>query len=150
MAASDVCEERGLALATFSSGTQERIERALPPLALRTNPVDMGPAWYSPEAIREVADAALADENVNGVVLCIAYASANVGAVEALVEVLEAWGQKKPITCCLSAPREIWREGIASLEEAGVPNYPTPERAAAALSSLWRYGLLSRRGLLDG
>jgi acetyl-CoA synthetase (ADP-forming) len=150
MAASDVCEERGLALATFSSGTQERIERALPPLALRTNPVDMGPAWYSPEAIREVADAALADENVDGVVLCIAYASANVGAVEALAEVLKAWGQTKPITCCLSAPEEIWREGIASLEEAGVPNYPTPERAAAALSSLWRYRMLTRRGLVDG
>lgn len=146
MAACDVCEERGLALATFSDTTQRRIEKALPPLALRSNPVDVGPAWYSPEAIGEVADAALADVNVDGVVLCIAYASANVGAVESLSTVLRDWAGKKPIVSCLSAPGEIWREGIEALEEAGVPNYPTPERAAAALGDLWRYRTLVGRG----
>ncbi len=144
MAACDVCEQKGLALATFSEETQERIDGALPPLALRSNPVDMGPAWYSPEAIAEVARAALSDPQVDGVVLCIAYASANVGAVESLSPVLQRWAQKKPIVCCLSAPGEIWRDGIGSLEEAGVPNYPAPERAAAALGNLWRYCSLSR------
>jgi acetyl-CoA synthetase (ADP-forming) len=145
MAACDVCEERGLVLATFSDATQRRIEKALPPLALRSNPVDMGPAWYSPEAIAEVADAALADANVDGVVLCIAYASANVGAVESLSTVLRNWAGKKPIVSCLSAPGEIWREGIETLEEAGVPNCPTPERAVAALGDLWRYRKLVER-----
>ncbi len=146
MAACDVSEERGLVLTTFSEETQERINVALPPLALRSNPVDMGPAWYSPEAIAEVADAALGDVNVDGVVLCIAYASANIGAVDALSDVLKGWASRKPITCCLSAPGEIWREGIRSLEEAGVPNYPTPERAAAALGNLWRYRSLAMMG----
>jgi acetyl-CoA synthetase (ADP-forming) len=144
MAACDVCEEKGLALATFSQQTQERINAALPPLALRSNPVDMGPAWYHPEAIAEVAEAALGDPHVHGVVLCIAYASANVGAVQSLSPVLQRWARKKPIVSCLSAPGEIWRDGIGSLEEAGVPNYPTPERAAAALGNLWRYRSLSR------
>jgi acetyl-CoA synthetase (ADP-forming) len=145
MAACDVCEERGLVLTTFSDATQKRIEKALPPLALRSNPVDMGPAWYSPEAIAEVADAALADSNVDGVVVCIAYASANIGAVESLSIVLRDWAGKKPIVSCLSAPGEIWRQGIEALEEAGVPNYPTPERAAAALGDLWRYCTLVER-----
>jgi acyl-CoA synthetase (NDP forming) len=143
MAACDVCEERGLVLTTFSTETQERIEKALPPLALRSNPVDMGPAWYSPEAIAEVADAALGDAEVDGVVLCIAYASANVGAVESLSPVLTSWAKKKPIVSCLSAPGDIWREGIATLEADGVPNYPTPERAAAALGNLWRNRLIA-------
>jgi acetyl-CoA synthetase (ADP-forming) len=143
MAACDVCEDKGLLLATFSPETQERINAALPPLALRSNPVDMGPAWYSPEAIANVAGAALGDDNVDGVVLCIAYASANVGAVESLSPVLQRWAGKKPIVSCLSAPGEIWREGIRSLEEAGVPNYATPERAAAALGNLWRYRTLT-------
>jgi acyl-CoA synthetase (NDP forming) len=146
MAACDVCEQKDLVLTTFSEETQERINVALPPLALRSNPVDMGPAWYSPEAIAEVADAALGDENVDGVVLCIAYASANIGAVDALSEVLKGWASRKPITCCLSAPGEIWREGILSLEGAGVPNYPSPERAAAALGNLWRYRSLATMG----
>ncbi|HUS70499.1 MAG TPA: CoA-binding protein [Anaerolineae bacterium] len=144
MAACDVCEEMGLALATFSEETQARINAALPPLALRSNPVDMGPAWYSPQAIAEVADASLGDPNVDGVVLCIAYASANIGAVESLSGVLKSWASQKPITCCLSAPGELWQEGIRSLEEAGVPNYPAPERAATALGNLWRCRSLAK------
>jgi acetyl-CoA synthetase (ADP-forming) len=144
MAACDVCEEKGLVLARFSQETQERIDAALPPLALRSNPVDMGPAWYSPQAIAEVAEAALGDPHVYGVVLCIAYASANISAVQSLSPVLQRWAREKPIVCCLSAPGEVWRDGIRALEEAGVPNYPTPERAAAALGNLWRYRSLSR------
>jgi acetyl-CoA synthetase (ADP-forming) len=144
MAACDVCEQMGLVLTTFSEETQQRINDALPPLALRSNPVDMGPAWYSPQAIAEVANAALGDPNVDGVVLCIAYASANIGSVESLSGVLKEWAEKKPILCCLSAPGEIWREGIRSLEEAGVPNYPSPERAARALGNLWVYRKLAR------
>jgi acetyl-CoA synthetase (ADP-forming) len=145
MAACDECEEHGLVLTTFSEETQRRIEKALPPLALRSNPVDMGPAWYSPGAIAEVADAALGDVEVDGVVLCIAYASANVGAVESLSPVLTSWAKTKPIVSCLSAPGEVWREGIGILEAAGVANYQTPERAAAALGNLWRYSKLAER-----
>lgn len=145
MAACDVCEEKGLDLVAFSSQTQGRINEALPPLALRTNPVDMGPAWYSAEAISAVADAALGDENVDMGVLCIAYASANIGAVSALAGVLKRWGREKPIVSCLSAPGEIWQDEIDSLEEAGVPNYPTPERAASALGNLWAYQKLATR-----
>lgn len=146
MAACDVSEDKGLVLSEFSADTQARIEKALPPLALRTNPVDMGPAWYSPEAISEVAGSALADENVDAIVLCIAYASANIGAVEGLSDVLKSWGKKKPILCCLSSPGKIWAEELRFLEEAGVPNYPSPERAARALANLWRYqNLIARR-----
>jgi acetyl-CoA synthetase (ADP-forming) len=147
MAACDVCEEKSLVLATFSEGTQRRVERALPPLAIRTNPVDMGPGWYSSQAIKEVVSSVLGDENVHAIVLCIAYASANVGAVEGLADLLKSWGKKKPIVCCLSSPGEIWDEEIRSLEEEGVPNYPTPERAARALGNLLRYKELATRGL---
>ena len=45
MAASDVCESEGLKIIPFQSQTQRTINELLPPLALRTNPVDMGPAW---------------------------------------------------------------------------------------------------------
>lgn len=79
--------------------------------------------------------------------ILIAYASANVGAVEGLADLLKSWGQKKPIVCCLSSPGEIWDEEIQSLEEEGVPNYLTPERAARALGNLLRYQKLATRDL---
>jgi len=147
MTACDVCEEKGLVLAVFSEETQRTIQRALPPMAIRTNPVDMGPAWYDPGAIREVVSSVLGDENVDGIILCIAYASANIGAVEGLTDLLNSCGEKKPIVCCLSSPRGIWEEQIRSLEEGGAPNYPTPERAARALGNLWRYQELATTGL---
>ncbi len=147
MAVCDVCAEQGLALAVFSEETRNTIERALPPMAIRTNPVDMGPAWYSSESIREVASSVLGDENVDAVVLSIAYASANSGAVESLADLVKSWGRKKPIICCLSSPKGIWDQEIRSLEEEGVPNFPTPERAARALGNLWRYQELATTGL---
>ena len=147
MVACDVCEEKGLSLAVFSEETRRTIQRSLPPMAIRANPVDMGPAWYSSESIREVVNSVLGDENVHGIVLCVAYASANSGAVESLGDLLKSWGRQKPIVCCFSAPRRIWDQEIRSLEEEGVPNYPTPERAARAVGNLWRYQGLATTGL---
>jgi acyl-CoA synthetase (NDP forming) len=45
----------------------------------------------------------------------------------------------KPILCCFSAPAGIWDDEIRQLERSGIPNYPTPERAAKALSSLHKF-----------
>jgi acyl-CoA synthetase (NDP forming) len=149
MAACDICEENGSALAAFSAETQMRIEEALPPLAIRTNPIDMGPAWHNLESTREVVNSVLADENVCAMILCIAYASANRDVVESLADLLKNWGRKKPIVCCLSSPGEIWNRDIRSLEEVGVPNYPTPERAARALGNILRYEKLATRGTDD-
>ena len=41
--AADALEAEGLSLARFCPATQERINAILPPVAIRTNPVDMGP-----------------------------------------------------------------------------------------------------------
>ena len=62
MAACDVCESRGLDIVRFSQKTQNRINELLPPLALRTNPVDMGPAWYDSSAIQGIVRAVMEDE----------------------------------------------------------------------------------------
>lgn len=52
MAAADVCEDEGLKIVPFAVGTQQNINELLPPLALPTNPVDMGPAWYDASAVK--------------------------------------------------------------------------------------------------
>jgi acyl-CoA synthetase (NDP forming) len=139
MAACDVCETEGLSLPSFSVGTQKRIEELLPPLAIRTNPVDMGPAWYDSEAIKGIVDAVLDDPNINAIILCIMFASANRAAVRTLSDLLLERRKNKPVICCISSPAGIWDKDIELLEQSGIPNYPTPERAAKALANLVMY-----------
>jgi acyl-CoA synthetase (NDP forming) len=146
MAACDVCEEEGLSLSPFSAETQRRIEGLLPPLAIRTNPVDMGPAWYDSEAIKGIVQAVLEDKNIDAVLLFIMFASANKASVGILSDLLIERRREKPILSCFSAPGEIWEEEIRRLEQSGIPNYPTPERAARSLVSLVKFKRMKERG----
>jgi acyl-CoA synthetase (NDP forming) len=140
MAACDICEKEGLRIIPFSTGTQKRINNLLPPMAIRTNPVDMGPAWYDSRAIVGIVESVLRDKAIDSVLLCIMFASANEGAIRALSGLLEQWGRRKPIVCCFSSPPGIWEEEVGSLVRGGsIINYPTPERAAKSLSAIWRY-----------
>ncbi len=144
MAACDVCEMEGLQISPFSPDTHNRINMLLPPLAIRTNPVDMGPAWYDSEAIKGTVEAVLKDERIDAILFCIMFASANRAAVGMLANSLFQMERKKPILCCISAPEGIWDEDIRRLEQSGIPNFPTPERAAKALANLVRYRKLKR------
>ena len=139
MAACDVCETEGLSLSPFSSEIQKRIEELLPPLAIRTNPVDMGPAWYDAGAIKGIVHAVLEDRNIDAIILCIMFASANRAAAGTLSDLLLQRGKDKPVICCISSPAGIWDEEMKRLEQSGIPNYPTPERAAKTLANLWKF-----------
>jgi acyl-CoA synthetase (NDP forming) len=143
MAACDVCETEGLLVPPFSAETQRRVEELLPPLAMRTNPVDMGPAWYDSEAIKGIVRTVLEDKNIDAVLLCIMFASANRPAVGILADLLLQRRTNKPILCCFSSPPGIWDGEIKRLEGSGIPNYPTPERAAKALVNLFRFKKIS-------
>jgi acyl-CoA synthetase (NDP forming) len=140
MAACDLCEARGLEIAVFRPQTQNVINELLPPLALRTNPVDMGPAWYKASAIEGIIRAVMTDDQVDALLILMMYASANRGAPAAISPLLLEWKQTKPVVSCLVSPPGIWNEEIRTLEHGGaLINCPTPERAALAAASLWRY-----------
>jgi acyl-CoA synthetase (NDP forming) len=144
MAACDVCEMERLTILPLSAETQKRVEELLPPLAIRTNPVDMGPAWYDSAAIKGIVKTVLDDREIDAVILCIMFASANRSAAGVLTDLLLERRPNKPILCCFSSPPGIWNDEIKQLEGSGIPNYPTPERAAKVLSNLYRYH--KRRG----
>jgi acyl-CoA synthetase (NDP forming) len=145
MVASDVCEAAGLEMAVFSRETQEVVNRLLPPIAMRTNPVDMGPAWYDAEAIRGIVETVLEDKAVGGILILMMFASANREAVPRLSELLLKWRHKKPLITCFLSPEGIWDQAVATIEEAGAAvNFPTPERAAAAMAALWNYAELNK------
>jgi len=142
MAACDVCEMQGLSIPPFSAETQKRVDELLPPLAIRTNPVDMGPAWYDSEAIKGIVQAVLEDKGIDAVILCLMFASANRSAVGVLADLLLQRRTNKPILCCFSSPPGIWEDEIKRLEGSGIPNYPTPERAAKTLVNLHRLKIM--------
>lgn len=139
MAACDVCERYNLTIPRFSEETQDRINALLPPLALRTNPVDMGPAWYDASAIEGIIKAVMDDPHVDGILLLMMFASANVDALRGIQDLLMAWKQQKPLFSCILSPPGIWDNQIRDLEDAGsLVNFPSPERAARAIANLWR------------
>ena len=98
----------------------------------------MGPAWYDAGAIQGIVQAVLEDKNVDAVILCIMFASANRASAGTLCDLFNFYKKKKPVICCISAPESIWDEEIRRLQDRGVPNYSTPERAAMALVNLVR------------
>ncbi len=143
MAACDIVEAGGLTLPPFSAETQRRIEELLPPLAIRSNPVDMGPAWYDSEATKGIVEAVLEDEGIDAVILCVMFASANRASAEVLSNFfLKRAG--KPVLCCFSSPAWIWNEEVNRIEASGLPNYPTPERAARSLVNLVKFALAKK------
>ena len=145
MAACDACEAAGLSIPSFSPEVQKKINRLLPPLAIRTNPVDMGPAWYNAEATQGIVSAVLEDKAIDGILLMIMFASANRSAVGTLKDLLLSRNYKKPVLCCFCSPGKIWEEETGILEDAGVPNYPTPERATRAFANLFRFRKIRER-----
>jgi acyl-CoA synthetase (NDP forming) len=72
------------------------------------------------------------------------FASANRSAVGILTDLLLERKTHKPILCCFSAPAGIWDDEIKRLEGSGIPNYPTPERAAKSLVNLFRFKKMKR------
>ena len=140
MAAADICEAEGMEIAAFRPETQRLINELLPPLALRTNPVDMGPAWYNASAIQGIIAAVMEDSGVDAILLLMMFASANRAAVSGFSDLLLKWKQQKPVVACLIAPPGIWDEEVRRLEAGGaLINIPTPERAAKTLGMLWEY-----------
>jgi acyl-CoA synthetase (NDP forming) len=146
MAACDVCEGQGLTITTFRPHTQQVVNELLPPLALRSNPVDMGPAWYNASAISGIVQAVMNDEGVDALLLLMMFASANKDVVAGISDLLLEWKQRKPIVACLISPPGIWDEQVVVLEEGkALVNFSTPERAARVLANLWQ-----SRNLMDG
>jgi len=146
MAACDICEAEGLEMAAFSSNTQQMINELLPPLALRTNPIDLGPAWYDSSVLSGIVRAGMEDENVDAILLLMMFASANREALSGLTELLLDWKQKKPVVSCFLSPPGIWDEEVLALENRdAMANLPTAERAAKVTAMLWQC-----RRMMDG
>jgi len=130
----DAVGDSGLSLASFTDGTIDRLEDALPSAANLYNPVDViGDAPVS--RFRDAIDATLADPNV-GAAIVLACPTATfefADLAETTVQLQSEHG--KPVAAALMGG-ESTREAQSILSEAGIPTYFDPARAARSLDAL--------------
>jgi acetyl coenzyme A synthetase (ADP forming)-like protein len=166
--ATDAAVRHGVQLAEFTEETVRKLRELLPPTVNVANPVDMT-GEPNEQRYETVVRTVLEDPNVAGVVVIAAphilmslenIARHIVRAVQALtpdpapsprpnppapLRAGEGLGEgssggkvQKPVLACLMAVTDA-RPAIEILEEANIPHYSFPERAARALAAMARY-----------
>ena len=134
--AADSAAESGVALAVLSAETLRSLDEKLPPQWSRGNPIDIiGDA--PPERFAAAVGAALADPGVDAVL--VMYSPVAVTAPEAAARAVSAVSSgKKPLLAAWLGdinPSDSRRH----LDDAGIPNFYTPENAVEAFSFLAAY-----------
>ncbi len=141
--AADAVEAHGLTLAELQPATLEALRQGLPPAASVHNPVDML-ASASPEDYARSLGLLLEDPGVDMVLIILPpppMFSAG-GVVKAMLPRLQT-ASKPAVVALMGEP--LISEARAHLRAARVPDYPFPERAAAALAALYRRAQALRR-----
>ncbi|HEV8325033.1 MAG TPA: acetate--CoA ligase family protein [Myxococcota bacterium] len=141
--AADSLEQNGLEVATLGADTQARLRETLPPEASVRNPVDMI-ASATPVNYRRCAEALLAAPEVDALLaIFVPPITGDTAAVaRAVVEAERAGraaGRAKTVVCCIMGTHGVL-QGVAELQEGGVPCYPYPTGAALALARAAQYG----------
>jgi len=133
--AADSLEQNGLNLAQLTDLTLNALSANLPASAAINNPVDML-ASASPETYATCLNILLKDSNVNGAMAILPpppmFKAEEVA--EKIIDVIHK--HEKPVVIALLGSILI-KEAAKIFQNAKVPIYPFPERAASALSALF-------------
>ena len=135
--AADAIEVNGLQLAELSSDTVRDLESIVPSYGNATNPVDVTAAVMAEPGLFERCVERLADDDsVDAIVACFAVLVGD--DVTRIARALQAVRERTglPVVAARTGAASLAPEGAAVLAAAGVPVYPTPERAVAALKAL--------------
>lgn len=135
--AADAIEAEGLTLATLDASTIAAIERVIPAYGSAVNPVDVTAAVMAEPGLFETCVHQLAaDPAVDAIVACFA-----VLVGDDVLRIARALGEvrsttNKPVVAARTGAANLAPEGARLLADQGVPVYPTPERAVAAVRAL--------------
>jgi acetyltransferase len=140
--AADAAELAGLRMTPPSPESQASLRSFLPPSAAVGNPIDViGDA--EPDRYIKSLEVIQEDPNVEAVIIVVT--PQNMTKPLELAKRLHAThNKKKPMLCAFMGGNEV----IAAREflmEVGIPNYPSPDRAVAALRAMCDYAAWRRR-----
>ncbi len=130
--ATDKLERLGLEIAKLDEKTVEELRSFLPPQCSVKNPIDLiADADY--ERYRKTIEVVCRDENVDAL-LVICVPPIFILSEEIARAVIEAECGKPVIVNFMAG--ELIKDGVELLDEHGIKNFPTPERAARVLKWL--------------
>jgi acyl-CoA synthetase (NDP forming) len=158
VAAADSCERAGLRVPAFNTKTLEQLQALIPPVgASIQNPIDLGNPWTPPSTYRRIIKVASSDSQIDASIIVMWHLPLFHARRELMweffqqvIEVPITIGEKqrKPVVMVLCAtPTEVemlevegeWRRIKNRYLSAGIPVFPTVERAAKALSNFVAY-----------
>jgi len=144
----DACESAGLEVVELGPDTQARLRGIFPAEASVRNPVDMiasatGESYEV--ALRIVLEDPAVDAAIAAFVPPLGVKQADIAAS---IVSASRHRQGKPVLAVLMG-REGLPQGIAELDEAGIPAYRFPESAARALAAMHRHRVWAERPLLE-
>jgi acetyltransferase len=140
--ATDAARDAGLAIPSLGAEVEIRLRAALPPTASVANPVDLvgdADAARFHDALHALGRPPVADAVL--VLLTAQAATDSATVARAIASATRGWAIPV-LAAFVGGPRVA--PGAAALEEAGIPTYPFPERAVAALAGMARIGEVRR------
>ncbi len=148
--AADAVEHSGLHVATLGDGTATALRAKLPTAASVGNPIDvLGDA--DPERYATAVKAAQEDDAVDAIIVILAPQALTSPAETALAvaERVRIAGSdpsspQKPVLAAFMGGEDVM-PGRYELVASGLPDYPAPERAVAALKAMLEYANWRRR-----
>ncbi|MFC7203273.1 acetate--CoA ligase family protein [Haloferax namakaokahaiae] len=133
----DRLKQAGVSLPSLEDETTETVNDILPGITYSANPVDTGrPMPEFGAVVRAVAT----DENIDAVLVYELHEAALGFPIEELDGLAEEVG--KPVVFATAGPESDLAPDRTELEDAGVPVFESPERAADAVATLATYARL--------
>ncbi|MDZ7728609.1 MAG: CoA-binding protein [Dehalococcoidia bacterium] len=137
--AADYGVRLGLEMAELSQETRGALDRVLPAVWSRNNPIDViGDA--TPERFRQALDILGRADEVDGIVVLLTVQAMTdpLQTSKAIIEAHDNPEWRKPLLCSFFGL--MGSEAGSYLDEHGVPEFNTPERAMSAMDALRRRG----------
>jgi acyl-CoA synthetase (NDP forming) len=129
----------GLELIELSADTRAALAEIIPPFGSPENPVDVTAAVLSDPALFDRSLDAIGDDDKVDMIIgcfCVMTGTDVEKAVTSLARVAKRTG--KPVFVSRTGADFLAPQARGMLREAGLPDYPSPERAVRAAAALWQ------------
>jgi len=135
--AADALEQSGMKVATLNGHSAGALREKLPPAAIVSNPIDvLGDA--DPKRYATAVSAAQKDGSVDAIIVILT-PHAMTKPAETARAIAACSSDDKPVLAVFLGSADAMPER-RELADCNLPDYPSPERAVAALRAMYEYG----------